>query len=120
MLLAFFLDDPPSYPGTTAGQIHLQVALLALLVVAAGTIVPSCALLRQPSRVKLGGTMLAVSVLAFLPLLLLGHLGLRSPGLAGPYGRLFLTLELIWLGVAAWPLSRIGSGPVERPLAPVQ
>ena|GEM_PF-5659606 len=62
----------PSYPATTAGQFDLHVALVAFLAVAASTIVVTCAPLRQPSRVKPGGTRLAVSVLALLPLLFLG------------------------------------------------
>ncbi len=95
-LLALFPDDPPGHPATAAGEIHLQLALVAFLAVAAGTILVSLQLRRDPVLGAISLPLLLLAVIAIVPLLLLGHtrLGPHSP--YGLYERLFLGLEQIW------------------------
>lgn len=95
-LLAFFPDDPPGHPATTAGQVHLQLALVAFLAVAVGTVMVSLRLRREPGLGASAGVLLALALAAIIPLLLLGHTGFRPRSLDGLYERAFLLLEWLW------------------------
>lgn len=95
-LLAFFPDDPPGHPVTTAGEVHLQLALVAFLAVAIGTVMVSLRLRWEPGLGAPAGALLALATAAIIPLLLLGHAGFRPRSLGGLYERAFLLLELLW------------------------
>lgn len=99
-LLAFFPDDPPGYPVTTAGEVHLAVAFIAFLAVAVGTIVLSLGFRQFVALRGIYRWPLAISIVAVLPLLLLGHTGFRAHTLDGLYERCFLGLELVWILIA--------------------
>ncbi|HVC23104.1 MAG TPA: DUF998 domain-containing protein [Candidatus Dormibacteraeota bacterium] len=96
-LLAFFPDDPPGTPPTTAGAIHLDLALVAFLCAVVGTIALSLGLRHFPELRQLGGFLLALAVVAIIPLALLGHTHFRPQSLGGLYERIFLGLELLWI-----------------------
>ena len=108
-LLAAFPDDPPGFPVTSAGKLHLLLAGLAFVAIAAATIVLSW---QMRSDVQWRGRrdlLAAIAVVAILPLLVLPHSG----GVAGLCERVFLGLELVCIVVAATPLLR-RSGYVRR------
>lgn len=96
-ILAFFPDDPPGYPVTAAGQVHLAVAFIAFLSAVIGTIVLSVEGRHFAQLRPLHPWLLVVSVAAVIPLALLGHTQFRPHTLAGLYERAFLALELLWI-----------------------
>ncbi|HEY7942708.1 MAG TPA: DUF998 domain-containing protein [Candidatus Limnocylindrales bacterium] len=100
-LLAFFPDDLASAPVTSAGRVHLVLAVAAFVAMSVGAVIVAWALRRdaawRPIIPLLSG--LAVAGLVALPLV--GRPPLR--GDLGLFERLFLGLELGWLlVVAAW------------------
>ncbi|HVB13228.1 MAG TPA: DUF998 domain-containing protein [Candidatus Dormibacteraeota bacterium] len=103
-ILAFFPDDPPGTPVTSAGGVHLIVALIAFLCVAVGTIVLSIGFRHFPELVAVSPLLLVLSLVAVVPLLLLGHTHFQAHSLDGLYERSFLALELLWLLVVALKL----------------
>ncbi|MGH7641457.1 MAG: DUF998 domain-containing protein [Candidatus Dormibacteria bacterium] len=111
-LLAFFPDDPPGYPATSAGQVHLALAFIAFICVAVGTIVLSVGgrnLIQLRARYPL---LLGVSLVALIPLALLGHSHFNPRSLDGLYERAFLALELLWILIAGIQLHQTsGAGP---------
>lgn len=96
-LLAFFPDDPPGTPATTAGAVHLDLALVAFLCAVVATIALSVGLRHFPEWRQLAGFLVALAVVAIIPLALLGHTHFRPQSLDGLYERLFLGLELLWI-----------------------
>lgn len=108
-LLAFFPDNPPGTPVTTSGMVHLNLALAAFLGALVGTILLSFRLRDRPQLRPISGWLLAISLVAVLPLLLLSHshFSPHSPG--GLYERLFLGLELLWILVAGLGIHRSAS-----------
>lgn len=105
-LLAFFPDDPPGYPVTAAGQVHLALALIAFLCVGVGTIVLSFGIRNFDGLRPLFPWLIVVSVAAAVALALLGHTHFRPDSLDGLYERAFLALELLWMLVVAVRLQK--------------
>lgn len=100
-LLAFFPDDPVGTVTQTAGRIHVALAVVAFIGVAAGARITTRALRSDP---RWGPAIVPLAVLsygAFLPVLLLGKSHLRPHSLGGLYEKLFLAAELGWFLVAA-------------------
>jgi len=100
-LLAFFADNPAGYPKLGSGQVHLLLALIAFVCVAAGAIVVSVNLRSSRSRAALP---LAVAGAAALVLLVLTAGHRHAPG--GLYERIFLGLELLWMAAVAARIAR--------------
>jgi len=110
-ILAFFPDNPPGTAVTASGAIHLSVAGLAFLCAAIGTIVLSIQFRHLPPLRPIASGLLGISVVAVVPLLLLGSTHFRVTSPAGLYERLFLALELIWILVVSVWLAAIASAP---------
>jgi hypothetical membrane protein len=100
-LLAFLPDDPAGTPVHPAGRVHLVLAGIAFLAVAIGTVVVSRGLRPDPRWQPLHLPLYAISWVAVVALLLLGHTHLRINSLGGLYERLFLGLELLWFLLVA-------------------
>jgi hypothetical protein len=116
--LAFFADNPVGTPLHGSGRVHLALALVAFLAVLVGTLAASFALRCMPPFQAAGRWLLKTAVLAIVPLLLLGHAHLRTHSLGGLYEKLFLAIELAWLGLAAWLAARAtpaGQDPAPQP-----
>jgi hypothetical membrane protein len=100
-LLAFFADNPAGTAVTPAGRIHLLLAGIAFVAVAAGTVLISRRLGADPAWRRARPYLLAISLLAIVPGLL-AILVIRRPlGDFGLYERIFLGLEILWLVVAS-------------------
>jgi hypothetical membrane protein len=107
-LLAFLPDDPPGFPVTTAGKLHLLFATLAFLAVAAGTIVLSWKVRGEAMWRSSRDVLMVIAVVAVFPLLAMP----RAHAVSGLCERIFLGLELAWILIAAWPLlGRGGAAP---------
>lgn len=115
-LLAFFPDDPVGTPTRGSGSVHLAFASVAFLAMLVGGILASAPLRAQPRRQPFGLPMTVVSWVALLPALLLGRAGLHLHSLGGLYEKVFLGMELLWLGLAAAPIA-LEQLPLHRPLA---
>jgi hypothetical membrane protein len=113
-LLAFFPDDPAGTPATPSGRIHLLIALIAFLAVAAGTLMASIAMHDDPSWRSLSVPLMVISGLAILVLLLLGRHGFAARSDGGLLERIFLALELLWLLLVGL---RLAGGPALEPAA---
>lgn len=100
-LLAFFADNPAGYPALGTGKLHVLLAFVAFVCMAAGAIVISVNL-----RPGLPGAALPLAVAGAAALVLLvvtaGHR--HAPG--GLYERIFLGVELLWMAVAAARLAQ--------------
>jgi hypothetical membrane protein len=104
--LAFFPDNPPGTVATVSGHVHLVVAELAFVCAAVSTVMLSVNWSSLPGLEAVRGRLLVVSLLAVLPLLLLGRSGFASHSLGGLYERVFLGLGLLWIFLAALQLAR--------------
>ncbi len=111
-LLAFFPDDPPGYPVTTAGQIHLLLAFVGFICVAVAAILLALRFRELPALAPGSTALLTLGVLAVLALLLLGGTHLHPRALGGLWERLFLALELAWILVASLCLRRASPASV--------
>ncbi|HET9061290.1 MAG TPA: DUF998 domain-containing protein [Acidimicrobiales bacterium] len=113
-LLAFFPDDPVGTRVHGPGKVHLLLAAVAFVAVAAGAIVTSHAL-RSRSRWQWARRpLLALSWGAIVPVLALGSVHFARHSLGGLYEKLFLAAELSWFVVAVAPIALDGFG-LERP-----
>lgn len=116
LLAAFPTDVDPARP-TTAGRIHLVVALAAFAAMAAGSVLVTRRL-RRSARSDLGrppALALAVCSVAAFGLLVGGAVGTRTTGVlaavAGAFGlveRAFLLSVLLWMALLARRLSERG------------
>jgi hypothetical membrane protein len=109
--LAFFADNPVGTPLHGSGRVHLALAFVAFFAVLLGTLTVTIALRPLPRWASARRVLVVLGAIAIVPLLLLGHAHLRPDSLGGLYEKLFLALELAWLGVAAWFAARIGPPP---------
>jgi hypothetical protein len=100
-LLAFFADDIEGTPLSASGIVHLALAFIAFACVAIGTILISAGLRSDQEWRSAACVLLAVALAGAAAFLLLGTaFGHRhAPG--GLYERIFLGLELLWIGLAA-------------------
>jgi hypothetical membrane protein len=117
-LLAFFPDNPIGTPVTQDGRIHLLLAGIAFLAVAAGTVLISLRVgadpLWRPARTPL----LVLSLVAIVPGAL-AILAIRRPlGDFGLFERIFLGLEILWLVIAAISSRVAARVPGEQRSAP--
>jgi hypothetical protein len=105
--LAFFPDDPVGTESHGVGAVHDVLAFIAFLAVLFGALAFSLAVRRQwqPGWRSL----VAISVIAFIPLLLLGHAQFGLHTLGAVYEKLFIATELIWLATASVHAARIDS-----------
>ncbi|MGC1289316.1 MAG: DUF998 domain-containing protein [Streptosporangiaceae bacterium] len=105
-LLAFFADDIEGTPQHGSGIVHLVLAFIAFTAIAIGAILISASLMSDPAWRPAAPVLLAISVAGAIAYLLLGtvHKHHHAPG--GLYERIFLGLELLWIGIAAIALSR--------------
>ena len=104
-LLAFFPDDLAGAAVTTAGRVHLLLALVAFVAMSVGAVIATYALSRDPAWRPIVPILLALAVLGLVALPLVGR-----PPLKGDFGlfeRMFLGLELAWLFVAALSAYRV-------------
>lgn len=100
-LLAFFPDNPAGTQVTPAGRIHLLLAGIAFLAVAAGTVMISRRLVADPLWRPARAYLLVLSLLAVVPGLV-AILVIRRPlEDFGLFERIFLGLEILWLAVAS-------------------
>lgn len=109
-LLAFFPDDPLGTPATPSGGVHLLLALIAFLCLAAGLVLLSLeashsAVLR-PVRLQ----MAVLAVVAILALLALGRAGFHPHSAGGLYERIFLGCGLLWTLIVSVRLGWAGLG----------
>jgi hypothetical membrane protein len=105
-ILAFFPDNPPGTPVTASGVVHLNIALVAFLCAAIGTIVLSVGFRYFPELQQLYPWLLVISLVAVVPLALLGHAHFRPHSFDGLYERTFLALELLWILVVGLRLQQ--------------
>lgn len=100
-LLAFFPDNPVGTPVTQAGRIHLVLAGIAFLAVAAGAVVISTRVGADPRWLVARMPLLVVSLVAIV-LGVVAILTIRRPhGDFGLFERIFLGLEILWIVIAA-------------------
>ncbi|MBO0729989.1 MAG: DUF998 domain-containing protein [Acidimicrobiaceae bacterium] len=114
-LLAFLPDNPVGSPATTSGSLHLLVASMAFLTLAAGVLLLS----RRSSLDAWAGStarilrplaaLVVVSVALVLILAAVPRLGF------GIGERVFLTAALAWLAAAAWAVRDLPLPSVGRP-----
>jgi hypothetical protein len=100
-LLAFFADDLEGQPIHASGIIHLALAFVAFPCVAAGTILISVGLRSDLAWRSAGAVLLPVALAGAAAFLLLGAAFGHQHAPAGLYERIFLGLELLWIGLAA-------------------
>jgi hypothetical membrane protein len=105
-LLAFFADDPEGTPQRGSGVVHLILAFIAFTCVVVGAILVSASLLSDPAWRPAAPVLLAVSVAAVIPFLLLGNASKHHHAPGGLYERIFLGLELLWIVIAAIAVAR--------------
>jgi hypothetical protein len=112
-LLAFFADNDEGQPLTASGKIHLLLALIAFVCVTAGTIVISARLWQQAAWHRGRMVLLAVSLAGAASLVRMSVLIGRAHAAGGLAERIFLGLELLWLGLAAYLAAsgRLGGEP---------
>jgi hypothetical membrane protein len=108
-LLAFFPDNPLGTPVTSSGRVHLLLAGIAFAAVATGTVIVSHRIGADPAWHSMRRSLLVISLLA-IGAGALAILTIRRP-LAdfGLYERIFLGLEILWIGLAsrsAWVVAR--------------
>jgi hypothetical membrane protein len=107
--LAFFADDPVGTKTHGAGSVHVLLAGIAFFAVLIGTVAFSLAARRSAPWQPFRHVLLAISLIAFIPLLLLGHAHFGVHTLGGLYEKLFIAIELVWLVTAAAFAARIDS-----------
>jgi hypothetical membrane protein len=100
-LLAFFADDVEGTPLTGSGIVHLALAFVAFACVAVGTILISAGLRSDPAWQSAASVLLAVAIAGAAAFLLLGTATGHRHAPGGLYERIFLGLELLWIGLAA-------------------
>ena len=113
-LLAFFPDDLAGAAVTTAGRVHLLLALVAFVAMSVGAVIVAYALSGDLAWRPLAPTLLALAVAGLVALPLVGR-----PPLKGDFGlfeRLFLGLELLWLlavapGRTGWRFAHLARHP---------
>jgi hypothetical membrane protein len=99
-ILAFFADDVEGTPTHGSGTVHLAVAIVAFIAMAAGGLVISLKLRSDPAWRPAASGLLVVSVLGVVALLVEGRLtGHHAPD--GLFERIFLGTELVWMGLVA-------------------
>jgi len=98
-LLAFFPDDLAGHAVTTAGRLHLVLALIAFVAVAIGAAVLAYGLLQERAWRPVAPWLVGLAVAGLVALPLVGRPLIRAD--IGLFERLFLGLELAWLLVAA-------------------
>ncbi len=104
-ILAFFADDVEGTPTHGSGTVHLAVAVVSFIAMAAGGLVISVKLRSDPAWRPAASGLLVVSVLGVVALLIEGRLtGHHAPG--GLFERIFLGLELVWMGLVAAFIAR--------------
>jgi len=105
-LLAFFADNPAGTPLTVSGIVHLVLAFIAFVCVAAGTILVSVSVRSEPSWRPVATVLLALSVAGAAAFLLLGTATGHTHAPGGLYERIFLGLQLLWIALAAGSAAR--------------
>lgn len=106
--LAFFPDNPVGTPSTPAGRIHLLLAGVAFLSVAAGAVIVSARLGADPAWRRARISLLLTSLVAIAPGLV-AIITIRMPHSDfGLYERIFLILEILWILIAAFVARRAG------------
>ena len=99
-ILAFFADDVEGTPTHGSGTVHLAVAVVSFIAMAAGGLVISVKLRSAPAWRPAASGLLVVSVLGVVAFLIESRLtGHHAPD--GLFERIFLGLELLWMGLAA-------------------
>lgn len=112
-LLAFFPDDLAGAPVTTAGRVHLLLALVAFAAMSVGAVIVTYALRRDAAWRPAAPILLGLAVAGLVALPLVGRPPLR--GDLGLFERLFLGIEFAWLLVAAaWARRMAGTAPPAR------
>jgi hypothetical membrane protein len=103
-LLAFFADNPTSYPKLWSGSVHLLLAFIDFIAIVVAMILFS----RLTSVMKLTRIstylLIGLSAVAVIALILMGHAGVRPHSLGGLYERIFLGAVLMWEAVLALSL----------------
>jgi len=99
--LAFFPDDPVGTKTHGAGAVHGVLAVIAFFAILVGALEFSLGVRRLPRWRPVGKTLVAISVMALIALLLLGHAHFGLHTLGGLYEKLFIAIELVWLGTVA-------------------
>ena len=107
-LLAFFADDVEGQPVNGSGIVHLALAFVAFVCVAVGTILISASLRSDPAWHGAGTALLIISVLGAAAFLLLASAAGHKHAPGGLYERIFLGLELLWIGLAGYQATRRG------------
>ena len=110
-LLAFFPDNPLGTPVTPSGRIHLLLAGIAFVAVAAGALLISLQIGADPLWRSMRRALLVVSLFGIVA----GTLAIlsirRSAADFGLYERIFLGLEILWIVLvsrSAWLVGRSG------------
>jgi hypothetical membrane protein len=105
-LLAFFADDPEGTPQHGSGVVHVILAIIAFTCVTIGVILISASLMSDPAWRPAAPILLAISIASALAYLLLGTATKHHHAPGGLYERIFLSLELLWIAVAAITIAR--------------
>jgi len=105
-LLAFFPDDPVGTRTHGLANVHLVLALVAFVAVVVGTRSATRTLRLDPAWQPAVPLLALLSLGAFVPIVLLAKAHLRVYSLGGLWEKVFLGMELLWLGVAAAWIAR--------------
>ncbi|HVC77731.1 MAG TPA: DUF998 domain-containing protein [Candidatus Micrarchaeaceae archaeon] len=117
-MLAFFPDNPVGTPSTPAGRIHLLLAGIAFLAVAAGTVIVSVRFGADPAWRRARTSLLLTSLVAIPPgLVAIVTIRLQHNDF-GLYERIFLGLEILWILIAAFVARRAGRWKTATMAAP--
>jgi hypothetical protein len=104
-------------PTHGSGTVHIAVAIVSFIAMAAGALVISVKLRSDPAWRPVASGPLGVSVLGVVALLIEGRVtGHHAPD--GLFERIFLGLELVWMGLMAAVIVRRRPSP-EVPAGPV-
>lgn len=112
-LLAFFADNIEGQPVNGSGRVHVLLAAIAFLCVAIAAVLLSVRLRAVDGWASMTPVLLALALAAVVAFVALaataGHRQL--PG--GLVERIFLALELAWIGTAAASVLRISRQPIQ-------
>ena len=103
--LAFFPDDPVGTRTHGVGAVHAALAVIAFFAILVAGVAFSLGVRRLASWQPISRALVALSVMAMIALLLLGHAHFGLHTLGGLYEKLFIAIELLWLLAASWSIA---------------
>ncbi|MGH9123414.1 MAG: DUF998 domain-containing protein [Acidimicrobiales bacterium] len=112
-LLAFFADNIEGQPVKGSGGVHVLLAAVAFLCVAIAAVLLSVRLRAVDGWASITPALLALALAGVVAFLALGATAGHRHLPGGLVERIFLALELAWIGTAAASVIRISRRPVQ-------